>query len=90
MMFAIENTELAQDVVDTLVESLTISQTPLPLKVARMYLVSDILYNSGSAQVKNATMYRTLIQPKLPEVRRHFWCLVSLCVATSNVTDRHF
>ena len=38
-------------------DSLLEDDTPAPLKVARMYLLSDILHNSGAA-VKNASLYR--------------------------------
>ena len=36
----------AHDVAQTIAESLTIDTTPLPTKLARLYLVSDILYNT--------------------------------------------
>jgi hypothetical protein len=41
--------------------------TPLPVKIARLYLVSDILHNS-SAPVPNASAYRTEFETKLPIV----------------------
>jgi U2-associated protein SR140 len=40
---------------------------PAPAKVARMYLLSDLLHNS-SAPVKNASTYRTLLQTHLPDI----------------------
>ena len=49
--------------------------TPMPMpssaKIARLYLISDILYNSG-APIKNASVYRRLLQPLLPEIFEHF------------------
>jgi len=44
---------------------------PASAKIARLYLISDILYNSG-APIKNASVYRTLLQPLLPEIFEHF------------------
>lgn len=38
-------------VVEVLTESLTLKETPIPTKVARLMLVSDVLHNS-SAPVK--------------------------------------
>eukprot|EP00240_Pyramimonas_obovata_P002804 CAMPEP_0118921002 /NCGR_PEP_ID=MMETSP1169-20130426/411_1 /TAXON_ID=36882 /ORGANISM="Pyramimonas obovata, Strain CCMP722" /LENGTH=760 /DNA_ID=CAMNT_0006861649 /DNA_START=161 /DNA_END=2439 /DNA_ORIENTATION=+ len=71
MAFALEHSHAAQDVVETLVESLTLTETPIPTKVARLYLVSDILHNS-SAPVRNASLYRTYFETRLPEVFESF------------------
>lgn len=38
------------------------------MKIARLYLLSDVLHNS-SAPVKKASSYRTHLQKGLPEVR---------------------
>lgn len=47
-------------IVEMLKRSLLVVSTPPPLKVARLYLLSDILHNSGSS-VKNASTYRSAI-----------------------------
>lgn len=52
-------------------ESLTLLETPIPTKVARLMLLSDILHNS-SAPVKNASAYRTGFQASLPDVMESF------------------
>ncbi|CAN0395821.1 unnamed protein product, partial [Discosporangium mesarthrocarpum] len=39
----------------------------MPVKLARLYLVSDMLHNS-SAPIKNASSYRTHLQSALPQV----------------------
>ena len=39
------------------------------VKIARLYLLSDVLHNS-SAPVKKASSYRTHLQKGLPEVKR--------------------
>jgi hypothetical protein len=58
-------------VVEVLTESLTLPETPIPTKVARLMLVSDILHNS-SAPVKNASAYRTFFQARLPDIFESF------------------
>jgi len=45
-------------VVEILKEALTIANTPPPRKLARLFVVSDILHNC-SAPVKNASAYRS-------------------------------
>ncbi|KAL8618876.1 hypothetical protein ACOMHN_000883 [Nucella lapillus] len=48
-------------------ESLSILETALPKKISRLYLVSDILYNS-SAKVPNASFFRKCFQMKLKDI----------------------
>uniref|UniRef100_A0A8C7L8N4 Zgc:163098 n=1 Tax=Oncorhynchus kisutch TaxID=8019 RepID=A0A8C7L8N4_ONCKI len=57
MLFCLERAEAAEEVVGSIAESLSLLQTPLQKKIARLYLVSDILYNS-CAKVANASYYR--------------------------------
>ncbi|GMJ07774.1 hypothetical protein HRI_004446600 [Hibiscus trionum] len=56
MGFALDNADAAGEVVEVLTESLTLKETPIRTKVARLMLVSDILHNN-SAHVKNASAY---------------------------------
>jgi len=65
MAFALDHADVSQDVVQIITESLTLSETPIPSKVARLFLVSDILHNS-SARVPNASSYRNWFESKLP------------------------
>jgi U2-associated protein SR140 len=58
-------------VVEVLTESLTLKETPVPTKVARLMLVSDVLHNS-SAPVKNASAYRTCFEARLPDIMESF------------------
>jgi U2-associated protein SR140 len=58
-------------VVEVLTESLTLKETPIPTKVARLMLVSDVLHNS-SAPVKNASAYRTGFEAWLPDIMESF------------------
>ncbi|KAI4381005.1 hypothetical protein MLD38_007124 [Melastoma candidum] len=71
MGFALDNADAAGEVVEVLTESLTLKQTLIPTKVARLMLVSDILHNS-SAPVKNASAYRTKFEATLPDVMESF------------------
>ena len=41
-------------------DALTLSETPIPLKIARLFLASDILHNTSSG-VRNATRYRRCV-----------------------------
>jgi U2-associated protein SR140 len=71
MGFALDNSDAAGEVVEVLTESLTLKETPIPTKVARLMLVSDILHNS-SAPVKNASAYRTKFEAALPDIMESF------------------
>ncbi|XP_028916957.1 U2 snRNP-associated SURP motif-containing protein isoform X5 [Ornithorhynchus anatinus] len=67
MVFCLNNAEAAEEIVDCITESLSILKTPLPKKIARLYLVSDVLYNS-SAKVANASYYRKFFESKLCQI----------------------
>ncbi|KAM9317430.1 U2 snRNP-associated SURP motif-containing protein isoform 2-T2 [Gastrophryne carolinensis] len=67
MVFCLNHAEAAEEIVDCIAESLSILKTPLPKKIARLYLVSDVLYNS-SAKVANASYYRKFFENKLCQV----------------------
>lgn len=58
-------------IVEVLTESLTLKETPIPTKVARLMLVSDVLHNS-SAPVKNASAYRTKFEATLADIMESF------------------
>ncbi|XP_021730631.1 protein RRC1-like isoform X2 [Chenopodium quinoa] len=71
MGFSLDNADAAGEIVEVLTESLTLMETPIPTKVARLMLVSDILHNS-SAPVKNASAYRTKFEVTLPDIMESF------------------
>ncbi|CAI9771691.1 unnamed protein product [Fraxinus pennsylvanica] len=71
MGFSLDNADAAGEVVEVLSESLTLKETPIPTKVARLMLVSDILHNS-SAPVRNASAYRTKFEATLPDIMESF------------------
>ncbi|KAJ3222595.1 hypothetical protein HK099_002107 [Clydaea vesicula] len=71
MVFCIDHSEASEVIVDLIVESLLIENTPVfPVKMARLYLVSDVLSNS-SVSVNSAWKYRTNFEKKLPAVFEH-------------------
>lgn len=67
MVFALDNAESASEVAETMADALTLAETPVPTKVARLMLVSDVLHNS-TAPVRNASRYRSLLEAHLPDV----------------------
>ncbi|KAF7833726.1 protein RRC1-like isoform X1 [Senna tora] len=71
MGFALDNADAAGEIVEVLTESLTLKETPIPTKVARLMLVSDVLHNS-SAPVRNASAYRTKFEATLPDIMESF------------------
>ncbi|KAH7671816.1 ENTH/VHS domain-containing protein [Dioscorea alata] len=83
MGFALDNADAAGEIVEVLSESLTLKETPIPTKVARLMLVSDILHNS-SAPVKNSSAYRTKFEATLPDIMESFNDLY--CSITGRIT----
>ncbi|KAJ1111316.1 hypothetical protein NDU88_008652 [Pleurodeles waltl] len=67
MVFCLNHAEAAEEIVDCVTESLSILKTPLPKKIARLYLVSDVLYNS-CAKVANASYFRRFFEAKLCQI----------------------
>merc|ERR1712096_349949 len=57
----------AEEIVECIVESCCILETPLTKKIARVYLISDILHNS-SAKVAKASFFRKHFESKLEQV----------------------
>lgn len=57
MIFCIEHADAADEICDCIAESLTNPETPIHKKIARIYLVSDILHNC-TVKVQNASFFR--------------------------------
>lgn len=70
MAFALEHADCAAFIADLLVCSLTIDTTPVPRKLARLHLISDILHNA-SASLPNAWVYRSIFEKRLGKVFDH-------------------
>ena len=58
MVWCIEHAEAGSEIVECIAESLSILQTPLTKKIARLYLISDILHNCSVKGVPNVSFYR--------------------------------
>ncbi|KAK9797001.1 hypothetical protein WJX73_002827 [Symbiochloris irregularis] len=67
MVFALDNADSATEVVEIMTDALTLSETPIAAKVARLLLVSDLLHNTA-ARVRNASTYRGLLEGSLPDI----------------------
>ncbi|KAI9362068.1 hypothetical protein DFJ73DRAFT_813257 [Zopfochytrium polystomum] len=71
MVFCIDHSDAADEIVDVIIKSLMLPGTPIfPSKIARLYLVSDILHNSACS-VRNAWKYRSLFERQLPQLFTH-------------------
>ena len=68
MVWCIEHAEAGDEIVECIAESLSILQTPLAKKIARVYLISDILHNCSIKGVPNVSYFRKAFQAKLPEI----------------------
>ncbi|KAJ4483208.1 hypothetical protein J3R30DRAFT_3697978 [Lentinula aciculospora] len=71
MAFSLEHAEAAHEIADIIVASLLVEGTPVPRKVARLYLICDILHNSA-ASVPSAWKFRQEFQSRLGIVFDHF------------------
>ncbi|KAG5437699.1 hypothetical protein PCANB_000736 [Pneumocystis canis] len=71
MSFAIEHASAAEEVVEVLISSLIQPHVSISTKIARLYLVSDILHNSSIA-IPNVWKYRQLLEQNLGVVFQHF------------------
>nr|XP_019941161.1 PREDICTED: U2 snRNP-associated SURP motif-containing protein-like [Paralichthys olivaceus]XP_019941162.1 PREDICTED: U2 snRNP-associated SURP motif-containing protein-like [Paralichthys olivaceus]XP_019941163.1 PREDICTED: U2 snRNP-associated SURP motif-containing protein-like [Paralichthys olivaceus] len=67
MLFCLERADAAEEVVGLIAESFSLLQTPLQKKIARLYLVSDILHNS-CAKVAGASYYRKYFETNLTQI----------------------
>jgi hypothetical protein len=52
MEFALKRAEAADEIAEVIIRSLMVDGTPVPRKLARLHLVSDILHNSVSCLVR--------------------------------------
>lgn len=86
MEFAINHAEAANEVAEIVCQSLKLDGTPVPRKMARLHLVSDILHNSGTP-LPNVWKYRLAIEQRLPPVFAHLHTVYqSLKAYTSRIS----
>lgn len=67
MIFCIDNAEKAEEIVESLVESIIKPDQTLNKRISFLYLISDILHNC-SVKVANASYYRKGFEQYLPRV----------------------
>jgi len=69
MMWCLDHSEAANEIVEVIFEALMIpaAESSIEKKLARIYLVSDILHNS-SASVPKASRFRSGFESRLPEI----------------------
>ncbi|KAL0272337.1 UNVERIFIED_CONTAM: hypothetical protein PYX00_005352 [Menopon gallinae] len=67
MVFCIEHSEAAEEICDCIAESLSLLHTPIHKKIARLYLISDILHNCG-VKVTNASYFRRGLETRLMQI----------------------
>merc|ERR1719499_154387 len=67
MKFCLDNAEMATEVAEILSEALTTTNKNSEKKLARLYLLHDILHNSSS-MVKNASAYPSEFKKSLPDI----------------------
>lgn len=70
MAFAIQHAHAADTITDIITQSLLIPSTPVPRKLARLYVVSDLLHNSA-APLPNVWKYRSALESRVAVVFRH-------------------
>ncbi|KAF5296912.1 hypothetical protein FQA39_LY12269 [Lamprigera yunnana] len=69
MVFCIEHSDAANEVADCILESLSNESTLFTKKMARIYLISDILHNCG-VKVNKASFYRRAFESRLIEIMK--------------------
>ncbi|CAO3596330.1 unnamed protein product [Absidia cylindrospora] len=74
MAFAIEHADAYEDIIEITFKSIIGQGASITSKIARLFLVSDILHNS-SVHVTNAWRYRDGFQRRLPDIFEHLNCI---------------
>ncbi|XP_058831221.1 U2 snRNP-associated SURP motif-containing protein [Topomyia yanbarensis] len=67
MIFCIEHADAAEEICECISESLASNGTLVKKKIARIYLISDILHNC-SVKVQNASFFRKALEKNLLEI----------------------
>lgn len=75
MALALDHAYAAEEVADIVTASLLVPTTPVPRKLARLHVVSDILYNAGAAP--HAWRYRGAFETRLARVFAHLGAVLA-------------
>ncbi|EDW32826.1 GL10142 [Drosophila persimilis] len=76
MIFCIEHADAADEICECITESMASLHTLPSKKIARLYLISDILHNC-TVKVSNASFFRKSVEKQLMDV---FECLHAYCL----------
>ncbi|VDM71315.1 unnamed protein product [Strongylus vulgaris] len=68
MVWCADHATCAREICDCIYESLTIDETPLHKKIARLYLISDLLANAASRGVRDVFYFRQYFGDLLTKV----------------------
>ncbi|KAF8383070.1 hypothetical protein PRIPAC_72212 [Pristionchus pacificus] len=68
MVWCLDHATWSKEIAECLYESLTIDETPLHKKIARLYLIADILANAAVRGVKDVFYYREHFQKLFPKI----------------------
>ncbi|TRY72722.1 hypothetical protein TCAL_00982 [Tigriopus californicus] len=68
MVWCLEHADAWEEIVDCVSEALSALETSPAKKIARLYLISDILHNCSVKGVPNVSYYRKGFQAKLPDI----------------------
>jgi len=72
MAFCLDKSDWSIEITECITESLTIVETDMAVKVARLQLVSDILHNTTSTK-PSAWAYRREFEKSLPDILEHLY-----------------
>lgn len=74
MMYCIRHSEASEEIVHVITESILSTEANSNKKIARLYLLSDILYNSNSSidGIHHLWKYRMFIENKLVDIVDHW------------------
>lgn len=67
MVYCVDHADAAEEIVECITQSLTVPDTPLHKKLARFYLVSDLLHNC-IVKVANASLYRRFFESRMESI----------------------
>jgi len=71
MTWSLDRPKQAECIAKIIIESLLLMETPWQTKLARLYIVNDILANTASALIGGSQHYRTIFESSLPRVFHH-------------------
>ncbi|CAD6189059.1 unnamed protein product [Caenorhabditis auriculariae] len=68
MVWCIEHAQFSKEICECLYESLTLDETPLNKKIARLYLINDILANCAVRNIRDVFYFRVHFETLLDKI----------------------